>query len=82
MRRRLCNDPARVSIHDGRPVLFWYADRECTVTALLKMVALVRLEDDTDTRLYQVRARCGDELEAVYELECDHGTWRLAAIWE
>ena len=82
MRRRLCGDPARVSIHDDRPVLFWCADREYEVTALLKMVALIRLEDDTDTRLYTVRARSTDGAEAVYELECDHGEWRLAATWE
>lgn len=82
MRRRLCDHPVQVRLHDDRPILFWQGEREYEVSALLKMVGLIRQEDDIDTRLWQVRARSGGVPDATYELECDHGTWRMVAIWD
>lgn len=81
MRRLLCDHPTLVSLHDDHPVFFEHAGRGFEVTALLKMVALIRPVDDVDNRLYQVRARTLDGPETTYELECDHGHWRVVACW-
>jgi hypothetical protein len=45
------------------------------------MLALRRPQDDVDTQLWQVRARSLSSPERTYELECDHGHWRMTAVW-
>lgn len=82
MRRRLHHHPVLVRLVDDRPILFWLGEREYEVIGVLKMVGLIRLDDDVDTRLWQVRARSAQGLEATYELECDHGKWSMIAIWD
>ncbi|SEF55889.1 hypothetical protein SAMN04489712_101422 [Thermomonospora echinospora] len=81
IRRQLCDRPIRVRLHDDRPVAFWTDGREYEVTALMEMVGLIRVRDDVDTCLWQVRARSRDGREVVYDLVRDHGDWRMAAVW-
>lgn len=81
MKRRLCHHPVEVDLGDGRPVRFRCGGREYEVVALLKALSLVRPDEGIDTQLWQVRARCPGFLPRTYELRCDHGEWRLTAIW-
>lgn len=71
----------QIQIFDDRLIRFRHGEREFEVIALLKMLALLRPRDDVDTQLWQVRARSRDLPEAVYELERDHGEWRMSAVW-
>jgi hypothetical protein len=82
VRRRLCNYPVQIDVRDHRLVRFRQGDREYEVTALLRLLAMLRPRDDVDTQVCQVRARSGDLPEAIYELRRDHGEWRLSAIWD
>jgi hypothetical protein len=82
MPRRVCDHPVRIEVRDDRLIRFCGGGREYEVTALLRMLALLRPRDDVDTQLCQVRARSGDLPEATYELRRDHGEWRLSAIWD
>jgi hypothetical protein len=79
--RRLRNDPVQVEIRDASPIGFRWDEREYEVVTLLKMLAFVRPAQDVDTQLWQVRARSGDRPAKTFELECDHGSWRVAALW-
>jgi hypothetical protein len=81
MRRRECDHPVQIQIFDDRLIRFRHGEREFEVIALLKMLALLRPRDDVDTQLWQVRARSSGLPEAVYELERDHGEWRMSAVW-
>ncbi len=51
------------------------------MVTFLKMLAMLRPRDGVDTQLWQVRARATDAQERTYELQCDHGEWRMTAIW-
>lgn len=79
--RRLRNDPVQVELSDTSPMGFRWEDRDYEVVTMLKMLAFVRPTEDVDTQLWQVRARSADRPEATFELECDHGAWRVAALW-
>jgi hypothetical protein len=81
MRRRTCDHPVQVTIRDDRPACFRQGDCDYEVITFLKMLALRRPQDDVDTQLWQVRARSVRTPERTYELECDHGRWRMTAIW-
>lgn len=81
VRRRLCDHPVEVDLGDGRPVRFRRGEREYEVVTLLKSLSLIRPQDGIDTQLWQVRARRPGFLPRVYELRCDHGEWRMTAIW-
>jgi hypothetical protein len=81
MYRRTCDQPIQVEVRDDSPVRFHKGDADFEVITFLKMLALRRPQDNVDTQLWQVRARTDDEPERTYELECDHGRWRMTAIW-
>lgn len=81
MRRRICDHPVQVEIRDDRPSRFGRDEYEYEVVTFLKMLALLRPLDGVDTQVWQVRARTSDAQERTYELECDHGEWRMKAIW-
>jgi hypothetical protein len=81
MRRRTCDHPVQVTIRDDRPARFRHEEGDYEVITFLKMLALCRPQDDVDTQLWQVRARSARTPERTYELECDHGHWRMTAIW-
>lgn len=81
MKRHICDHRVQVEISDDRPSRFHRDQHEYEVVTFLKMLALLRPQDDVDTQLWQVRARSEDTPERTYELECDHGVWRIAAIW-
>lgn len=82
MRRLVCDDPVQVRIRGERLVGFRREGCEYEVVALLKMLAYVRPRDEVNRRLCQVRARSEGRPEATYELQCDHGRWRLVAVWD
>ena len=81
MKRRTCDHPVEVEIRDDRPARFRQGEEDYEIITFLKMLALLRPQDDIDTQLWQVRARSADTPERTYELECDHGSWRMTAIW-
>jgi hypothetical protein len=81
MRRRVCDHPVEVEIHDDRPNRFRRDECEYEAITFLKMLALLRPQDDVDTQLWQIRARSEDIPERTYELQRDHGEWRMTAIW-
>ena len=81
MRRRTCGEPIEIQIRDDRPVRFRRGDREYEITAVLKMLALLRPREDVDTQLWLLRVRGGGQPEATCELRRDHGQWLLSAIW-
>ena len=81
MRRRTCDHPVQVEIRGDSPACFRQDDCDYEVITFLKMLALRRPQDDVDTQLWQVRARSSSSPERTYELECDHGHWRMTAIW-
>jgi hypothetical protein len=81
MMRRTCDHPVQVTILGDSPAGFRQGDHDYEVITFLKMLALRRPQDDVDTQLWQVRARSTDEFERTYELECDHGRWRVTAVW-
>jgi hypothetical protein len=81
MKRRICDDPVEVEILDDRPSRFHLDESEYEVVTFLKMLALLRPKEDVDTQLWQVRARSADTPERTYELQCDHGEWRMTAVW-
>jgi hypothetical protein len=81
MRRRTCDHPVQVEIRGDSPAGFRQDDCDYEVITFLKMLALRRPQDDVDTQLWQVRARSSSTPERTYELECDHGRWRMTAIW-
>jgi hypothetical protein len=72
----------QIEVRDDRLIRFRKGEREYEVTALLRMLALLRPSDDVDTQLCQVRARSGDLPEATFELRRDHGEWRISAVWD
>lgn len=79
---RVCDHPVQLEVRDDRLIRFRQGGREYEVTALLRMLALLRPRDDVDTQVCQVRARSSGLPEATYELRRDHGEWRLSAIWD
>jgi hypothetical protein len=81
MRRRICDHLVQVEISDDKPSRFRRDECEYEVVTFLKMLALLRPRDGVDTQLWQVRARATDAQERTYELQCDHGEWRMTAIW-
>lgn len=81
MRRRTCDHPVQVEIRGDSPACFRRDDCDYEVITFLKMLALRRPQDGVDTQLWQVRARSAGTPERTYELECDHGRWRVTAIW-
>lgn len=81
MHRRTCDHPIQVEVRDDSPARFRRGDYDFEVITFLKMLALRRPHDGVDTQLWQVRARGTGEPERTYELECDHGRWRMTAIW-
>jgi hypothetical protein len=82
MRRRVHNTPVKVRLSGDRPGRFRLAGHEYEVSSIVKMIGLIRAADDIDTRFWVVRARCVGGPESTFELECDHGEWRLVADWE
>jgi hypothetical protein len=81
MNRQTCDQPVKVKIRDDSPACFSQDDCDYEVITFLKMLALRRPQDDVDTQLWQVRARSARTPARTYELECDHGSWRMTAIW-
>ena len=81
MRRRVCDDPVQVHVSGERMVGFRRGGRDYEVVALLKMRACIRPLDGVNSRLCQVRARSSATPETMYELQCEHGRWRLTAEW-
>lgn len=82
MRRRTCDDPVQVRISGDRLVGFRRGGCEYEVLALVKLLAYIRPMEEVNRRLCQVRARSASTPEATYELQCDHGRWRLVAVWD
>jgi hypothetical protein len=81
MRRHTRDHLVEVEIRDDRPSRFHHDECEYEVVTFLKMLALKRPQDGVDTQLWQVRARSADTSERTYELQCDHGVWRMTAVW-
>lgn len=81
MKRRICDHSVKVEILDDSPSRFRFDESEYEVVTFLKMLALIRPKDGVDTQLWQVRARSADTPERTYELQCDHGEWRMTAAW-
>lgn len=81
MRRRTCDHRVEVEIRGDSPACFRLGDCDYEVITFLKMLALRRPQDDIDTQLWQVRARSANTPDRTYELECDHGRWRMTAFW-
>ncbi|MCW2943876.1 MAG: hypothetical protein JWR24_593 [Actinoallomurus sp.] len=81
MRRHVCDHPVEVDIRDDRPSRFRRGECEYEVVTFLKMLAFLRPQDDVDTQLWQIRARSEGTPERTYELQCDHGEWRMTATW-
>ena len=81
MKRRTCDHPVQVKIRGDSPACFRQDDCDYEVITFLKMLAFRRPQNDVDTQLWQVRARSDHTPERTYELECDHGHWRMTAIW-
>lgn len=81
MKRHICDQPVEVEIRNDRPSRFHRGGCEYEVVTFLKMLALLRPRDGVDLQLWQVRARAGDDPERTYELQCDHGAWRMKATW-
>jgi hypothetical protein len=81
MRRCVCDHPIQVQVSEDSPARFRRGECDYEVITFLKMLALLRPQDDVDTQLWQVRARSIDTPERTYELQCDHGTWRMTAVW-
>lgn len=81
MKRRTCDQPVQVKIRGDSPACFRQDDCDYEVITFLKMLAFRRPQDGVDTQLWQVRARSSDTPERTYELECDHGRWRMTAFW-
>ena len=81
MRRRTYDDPVQVQIRGDMLTHFRWADDLYEVTALLKMIAVRDPRGGVETQLWQVAAQAGAARTGTYEIRCDHGRWRLAAIW-
>ena len=82
MRRRACDDPVQVEFRNETMSRFRWAERDFEVVALLKMIAVRDPRGGVESQLWHVGALSGDARAATYEIHCDHGAWRLAAIWE
>jgi hypothetical protein len=82
MRRHTVDDPVRVQIRDDKLSRFRWAGGLYEVTGLLKMIAVRDPRGDVDTQLWQVVARSGAAPCGTYEIQCDHGEWRLTAVWD
>jgi len=83
MWRRAYDEPVRVRMHEGGLTHFHWADDLYEVTELIKMVAVWHPRARVETQLWHVAAaaRTGTERHGMYEIECDHGNWRLVAMW-
>jgi len=81
MWRRAYDDPVQVQIRGDMMTYFRWAEELYEVTALLKMIAVRDPRGGVETQLWQVAARAGAARSGAYEIQCDHGEWRLAAVW-
>lgn len=81
MWRRVCDDPVQVQIRGDMLTHFRWYDDLYEVTSLLKMIAVRDPREGVESQLWQVAARAGAARQGTYEIQCDHGEWRLAAVW-